>query len=54
MLICVEEGSRDYGKVYAWKSSQDPWMEGDNTIGLGFVANSFTEFMNNLTARENL
>ena len=54
ILIGVEEGSCDYGKIYAWKSSVDPWMEGNNTIGLGFVADSFTEFMNNLTARENL
>ncbi len=54
VLLCCLVEHHDYGKVFAWPQSHDPWMEGENTIGLGFVANSFTEFMNNLTARENL
>lgn len=54
VLLCCLRGHGDYGKVYAWPQSEDPWMEGENTSGLGFVANSFTEFMNNLTDRKNL
>lgn len=54
VLICVQDGSNDYGKVYVWHNTTDPWMEGNNTKGLGYVADSFTDFMNNLTARENL
>ncbi len=54
VLICVVEGSADYGKIYVWHNSNDAWMEGGNTKGLGYVADNFTDFMNNLTARENL
>ena len=54
VLLCCLKDHHDYGKVFVWPRSDDPWMEGTNTIGLGFVADSFTEFMNNLTAQENL
>ncbi|KGJ01597.1 hypothetical protein SAMN04487972_1632 [Paracoccus halophilus] len=54
VLLNVDANSQDYGKVYAWINANDPWMIGDNTRGLGFVADSFTEFMNNLTDRKNL
>lgn len=54
VLLNVDTRNQDYGKVYAWIKANDPWMIGDNTRGLGFVANSFTEFMNNLTDRKNL
>ncbi|PID35784.1 MAG: hypothetical protein CR993_08525 [Rhodobacterales bacterium] len=54
VLLSVRKEAPDYGQVFTWMQTQDPWMEGENTTGLGFVANSFTEFMNNLTARENL
>ena len=54
VLIGIQESSKDFGKVYVWKSCLEPWMEGNNTIGLGYVADSFNEFMNSLTARENL
>lgn len=54
VLLSVRKGEPDYGKVFTWMETQDPWMEGDNTQGLGFVANRFTEFMNNLTDRKNL
>ncbi|MBK4218243.1 SMI1/KNR4 family protein [Paracoccus caeni] len=54
ILLNVNRSSSDFGKVYAWINADDPWMIGDNTRGLGFVANSFNEFMNNLTDRKNL
>lgn len=54
VLLCAEENSSDYGKIFAWRQSYDPWMKGNNTQGLGFIANNFTEFMNNLRAKENL
>ncbi len=52
VLICVSKSSKDYGKVYCWELCHDPWMTGGNTIGLGFVANSFTDFMNSLTTHD--
>ncbi|SFA52378.1 hypothetical protein SAMN04487972_109104 [Paracoccus halophilus] len=54
VLLSVRKGESDFGKVFTWMESHDPWMEGENTQGLGFVADSFTEFMNNLTDRQNL
>ena len=54
VVLNVREGDADRGKVYVWLQALDPWMTGDNTLGLGWVADSFTEFMNGLTARENL
>lgn len=54
VLLSVRKGEADYGKIFTWMQTQDPWMEGENTQGLGFVADSFTEFMNNLTDRKNL
>lgn len=54
VLLSVRKREPDYGKVFTWMETQDPWMEGDNTQGLGFVADSFTDFMNNLTDRKNL
>ena len=53
-LICAIEGHEDYGKIYGWRFSQDPWMEGNNTFGLGYIADSFTAFMNNLEVEEAL
>ena len=54
VVMNVVKGDPDYGKVYAWVKANDPWMTGDNTRGLGHVADSFTAFMNGLTDRENL
>ncbi|KGJ02593.1 hypothetical protein IT41_17120 [Paracoccus halophilus] len=54
VLLSVRKGESDYGKVFTWMQSHDPWMEGENTQGLGFVADSFTDFMNNLAERKNL
>ncbi|WP_308917472.1 SMI1/KNR4 family protein [Jannaschia sp. LMIT008] len=54
IVMNVQKGDPDYGKIYAWIRANDPWMTGDNTHGLGHVADSFTGFMNGLTERENL
>lgn len=54
VLLNVHPGHPDFGKVYVWRQSQDGWMSGDNLQGLGFVADSFSDFMNALTARETL
>ena len=54
VVMNVHRGDPDYGKVYAWVRANDPWMTGDNTRGLGHVADSFTDFMNGLTEKENL
>ncbi|MEL6476714.1 MAG: SMI1/KNR4 family protein [Pseudomonadota bacterium] len=54
VVICVREGEEDYGKVYVWLQAFDAWMTGDNSLGLGWVADSFTAFMNGLAAREAL
>lgn len=47
-VLNVDKKSPDFGKVYNWTRSGDPWGTGDNTEGLGWVANSFTDFLNNL------
>ena len=54
VVMNVNRDDPDYGKVYVWITANDPWMTGDNTKGLGYVADSFTDFMNGLTDRENL
>jgi hypothetical protein len=54
VVMNVEQGDPDFGKVYVWFPSHDPWMTGTNTRELGFVANSFADFMNNLARREAL
>ncbi|GAA6176448.1 SMI1/KNR4 family protein [Sulfitobacter pacificus] len=54
VLINVSKGDPDYGKVYVWTPAKDPWMTGDNTRGLGWVADSFADFMNNLAPKEAL
>ena len=50
----VDRKSPDFGKVYNWARAGDPWGEGDNTEGLGFVTNSFTELMNNLSEEKGI
>ncbi|MGL5011980.1 MAG: hypothetical protein ACRC6I_19085 [Paracoccaceae bacterium] len=52
LQLCCIPGHPDYGKVFTWVNTQDPWMTGDNTRGLGFAANSLTQLLNNLTQRE--
>lgn len=54
VVMNVVKDDPDFGKIYVWVKANDPWMTGDNTRGLGFVANSFTEFMNGLTEQEDL
>ena len=52
VVIQVDRNSLDYGKVYLWikpsKSFEniDTWMKGNNNIGLGYIAESFNDFMN--------
>jgi hypothetical protein len=48
VVMSITSLSLDYGKVYIWSPSHDPWMTGTNTRGLGFVADSFAAFMNGL------
>ena len=52
--LCCIPGHPDYGRVFTWMNTQDPWMTGDNMRGLGLAANSFTELMNNLTYKDRL
>lgn len=55
VLLCADEASQEYGHVCGWyDAGNDPWMEGENTRGLGHVSDSFTTFMNGLTERGNL
>jgi hypothetical protein len=54
VVLNAAVGDPDYGKVFVWIRANDPWMTGDNTRGLGFVANSFNDFMNNLAPKEAL
>jgi hypothetical protein len=54
VVMNVQPGDPDYGKVFVWIKANDPWMTGDNTRGLGFVANGFNDFMNNLAPKERL
>ncbi|MEJ6405057.1 SMI1/KNR4 family protein [Yoonia sp. 2307UL14-13] len=54
VLLGVDENNADFGKVYAWPDSMDAWMQGNNTKGLGLAGNTFTEFMNSLSARDEL
>jgi len=48
-VLNVDRKSANFGKVYNWTRAGDPWGLGDNTEGLGWVADSFTDLMNNLT-----
>lgn len=48
IMIGIDPATPDYGKIFAWFDSQDPWMKGGNTLGIGYVADSFTAFMNGL------
>lgn len=54
ILTGIDQNSPDYGKIYMLMSAADPYGEGDNTRGIGYVADSFTEFMNNFRPREEL
>ena len=54
VLLCCLPDHQDYGKVFVWPRSPDPWMEGENTHGLGLVADTFSNFMNNLSPRAEL
>jgi hypothetical protein len=54
LQLCCIPGHPDYGRVFTWMNTQDPWMTGDNMRGLGLAANSFTELMNNLTFKDQL
>ncbi len=53
-LLNVDRLSPDFGKVFTSIHTQDPWGKGDNVKGLGWVADSFNEFMNNLQEEEAL
>lgn len=54
ILLATDPKSQDFGKVFIWARANDPWVTGDNTRGLGYVADNFAEFMNNLTEKKNL
>lgn len=45
LLVNLAEGTGNYGKIYVWYLAHDPLGEGDNTRGLGFVANSLNGFI---------
>lgn len=53
-FLNVDRPSPDFGKVFTSIHTQDPWGEGQNVKGLGWVADSFSEFMNNLQSEESL
>lgn len=48
VVLCADRASADYGKISVWVPANDVWMVGDNTRGLGYVAESFNQFMNSL------
>ncbi len=48
-ILNVDPESNKYGHVYNWTRSGDPWGTGDNTEGLGWVADSFSDLMNQLS-----
>ena len=54
VLLGSDPKSNDFGKVFVWEARKSPWMEGTNTRGLGLVAETFTDFMNGLSARHEL
>jgi hypothetical protein len=54
LQLCVIPGHPDYGKVFTWMQSQDPWMTGENTQGLGYAGTDFVSFMNGLTFKDRL
>ncbi|MBT0957823.1 SMI1/KNR4 family protein [Alphaproteobacteria bacterium KMM 3653] len=54
VVINVAQGDPDYGKVFVWTPVREPWMTGQNTRGLGLVADSFNDFMNGLAAKDEL
>lgn len=51
-VLSVDKESPHFGKVYNWTRAGDPWGQGDNTEGFGWVADSFTGLMNNLTKEQ--
>jgi hypothetical protein len=46
-LLMKGDGSGDEA-VYHWGLAYDPWMEGDNRTGIGYVAPSLADFLINL------
>ena len=48
ILIKANPSASDHGHVFTWFYTEDEWMSGENTHGLGFIAPSFTAFMNGL------
>ena len=44
----ADPSAPDHGHVFVWFYVGEEWMTGENTEGLGYVAPSFTAFMNGL------
>jgi hypothetical protein len=54
VLLGADPKSPDFGKVFVWEERKSPWMEGTNTRGLGLAGETFTDFINGLSARHEL
>ena len=52
LLVNLDQNHADYGKIYAWHLAHDPLGTGDNTNGVGYVANDLREFLDNLSAED--
>lgn len=52
LLVNLDRGQAEYGWVHAWHLAHDPLGTGDNTSGLGHVANGLREFLDGLSAED--
>lgn len=51
LMVCVDQGSSDYGRITVWKRAHDALGEGDNTQAMGFVAPNLRSFLDQLGPR---
>ena len=54
MMICLDQASPDYGKIFVWYLAHDALGTGDNTRGLAHVADSLDAFFNGLQPEDAL
>lgn len=54
LMVNLDGTSADYGKIFVWHLAHDALGTGDNTRGLGFVADNLHSFFANLQTEDKL
>jgi len=52
-MILLDLSDKNYGKIWYWEAVEETWGSEDNNM-LGFVANSFTDFIGSLGTLEEI